>query len=236
MKKLFLLISVCLWGVLGFSQTLKSDSVIRALTIRQDSLLKVLKIRKDSTYRSSMHADSLKIRKEYAEKIKEEKFKAIAIYPVINAGTNSGVIPVKMVTEIPDPRMKYKLMFEITSSNPDSVAKERNFSLVEVARVINLHVAAGVPLKNIIPVIVIHGSALNAISTNNYYREHYKIDNPNLDLISNLTKIGAKFIACAQAMVFFDFKTEELLPLVKISLTAQTVLSSYRLKGFVKYW
>jgi len=52
-------------------------------------------------------------------------------------------------------------------------------------------------------------------------------------LISDLEKIGAKFIACGQAMEFFEVKREELLPEVKISLTAQTVITQYQLKGFV---
>ena len=83
--------------------------------------------------------------------------------------------------------------------------------------------------------IVVHAGALNAITTNQYYKEHYKIDNPNFKLINDLKKIGTEFIACGQAMAFFDIKKEALLPLVKVSLTAQTVLSSYQLKGFVLY-
>jgi intracellular sulfur oxidation DsrE/DsrF family protein len=182
-----------------------------------------------------IHADSAKVEKEFAEKIKWAKLSSVAIYPVLNGGEGSGVIPVKDRTEIPDPTIEYKLLFELTSVNPDSVAKEINLGLTEIARVINLHVASGIPLKKITPVIVVHAGALFAITNNDYYKEHKKMDNPNLKLIDDLRNIGATFIACGQAMAFLDIKKEALLPFVKISLTAQTVLSSYQLKGFVKY-
>jgi len=59
------------------------------------------------------------------------------------------------------------------------------------------------------------------------------MNNPNLNLISELEKLGTRFIACGQAMNFLDIKNEELLPVVKVSFTAQTALSGYQLKGYV---
>ncbi|MEI9955327.1 MAG: DsrE family protein [Ferruginibacter sp.] len=106
---------------------------------------------------------------------------------------------------------------------------------MEIARIINLHVASGIPVNKIFPVIVMHGGVLKAVSTNAYYKEHLKMDNPNLKLIDDLGKLGSKFIACGQAMAFLNIKKEDLLPVVKISLTAQTALSNYQLKGYVKY-
>jgi intracellular sulfur oxidation DsrE/DsrF family protein len=197
-----------------------------------DSLQKA----KDSTLRAVIHADSVKIEKEFSDKEKMEKMKGILEYPVLKAGDFSGIIPVKDPTEIPDPNIEYKLLFELTTNNPDSIAKDINNGLTEIVRVINLHVASGIPLKKIIPVIVVHGGALIAITNNAAYQKKYKLDNPNLKTIDELEKkTGAKFIACGQAMAFFEVKKEDLLPEVKISLTAQTVLSHYQLKGYVKY-
>jgi intracellular sulfur oxidation DsrE/DsrF family protein len=84
-------------------------------------------------------------------------------------------------------------------------------------------------------VIVVHAGALKAFSTNKYYKDHYKLDNPNLKLLNELKNIGAKFIACGQAMTFLNIKKEDLVDDVKVSLTAQTVKSSYQLKGYVLY-
>jgi intracellular sulfur oxidation DsrE/DsrF family protein len=60
-------------------------------------------------------------------------------------------------------------------------------------------------------------------------------DNPNSQLILDLMKNGSKLIACGQAMMFLDVKKEELFPGVKVSLTAQTVLSNYIGQGYVLY-
>ena len=224
MGKSFLVIILSFASLAGFSQTFNLDSSLNAL-----------RFQKDSTLHALIHTDSVKTEKEFTEKVKWAKIKAISVYPLLNGGENSGVVPVSNPTEIPDPKLEYKLLFEITANNPDSIAKEINGGLAEVAMVINLHIASGVPLKKITPVIVVHAGALVAITTNKYYNEKFKMDNPNLKLINDLKNIGSRFIACGQAMAFFGVKKEELLPLVNISLTAQTVLSSYQLKGFVLY-
>ncbi|HEV7231954.1 MAG TPA: DsrE family protein [Bacteroidia bacterium] len=224
MKKITLFLFACLIAIIGNSQTHGADSTIRVLQFKQDSTLHAL-----------IHADSVKIQKEYAKKIRWEKLKAGKIYPVINAGDGSGVVPVKDPTEIPDPNMDYKLLFELTASNPDSVASELNYGLVEIARIINLHVASGVPLKKIHIVIVAHGFGLNVLTSNAYYKEHFKRENPNLKLINQLAALDARFIACGQALAYFNVNKEALLPNVKVSLTAQTVLSSYALKGYMRY-
>ncbi len=217
-KYLFALLLACAPFIFVSSQTAMSDSLQHA---------------KDSTLRAMMHADSLKINKDFSEKAKWEQLEIKSVYPLLQAGKYSGVIPVKDPTEVPDPNIQYKILFELTSNNPDSTIKDINGGLSEIARVINLHVASGIPAKNIIPVIVVHASALNAIKNNEAFQKKYKINNPNIKLINDLIKIGAKFIACGQAMAFFEVKREELLPDVKISLTAQTVISSYQLKGYV---
>jgi intracellular sulfur oxidation DsrE/DsrF family protein len=194
-----------------------------------------IKLSKDSSLRALIHADSLKIEKQYAEIERWDKLKASAVYPVFNAGELSGVVPVKDPTEIPDPNITYKLLFELTDNNPDSLIKEMNSGLVEVSRIINLHVASGIALNKIVPVIVVHGGALNAFCTSDHYKGKYKVDNPNMKLINELKNMGTRFIACGQAMAFRKVNKDDLLPEVKISLTAQTVLSNYQLKGYVHY-
>ncbi len=217
-KQLVLMVWVFLFINAAAAQNAISDSLERV---------------KDSMLHAMMHEDSAKVEKEFKSKVKWERLKATAEYPVLNGGGFSGVLPVKDPTEIPDPKLEYKLLIELTANNPDSLANEINAGLTEVARIINLHVASGIAVKNIFPVIVIHAGALNAITTNAFYNEHYKMDNPNIKVISELEKLGTKFIACGQAMLYRSIKKEDLLPLVKVSLTAQTVITSYQLKGYV---
>lgn len=223
MKKITLLVLVCVVALNVFSQKHNTDSIV-----------KVLKHQQDSTLRAQIHADSSKVNKEYATKIRLAKLNDMRVYPVINAGENSGAIEVKDPTEIPDTTQEYKLLFEISFSNPDSTIQNYNDGLVEVARVINLHVASGVPLKKIHPVIVMHGAGIRNVTTNAYFKTRYKIDNPNIKLIDQLSNIGARFIICGQTVAYGGLKKEDFLPQVKISLTAQTVLTNYQLKGYVK--
>lgn len=222
MRKLAAMVACILCYSIAFSQTSKTDSIIN-----------VLKQQKDSTLKAQFKADSAKTEKEFGDKIRWEKLKAQSTFPVMNAGEFSGVISVKDPTEIPDPNQDYKLLFELVSNNPDSIIKENNESLVEVVRVINLHAASGIPIKRIIPVIVVHGGALNAFTTNEYYNKKFKSDNPNIKIIGELQKLGTKIIACGQAMAFKNIQKEDMLPSIKISLTAQTVLTNYQLKGYV---
>src|ERR1700722_7205050 len=151
-KKITLLLSLCMFTLIAFAQKHNADSAVKAVQAQEDS-----------TLRAAIHADSVRIKKEFAFKIKIAKVQPLLIYPVINAGQFSGIVPVADRTEIPDTSMEYKLLFEITAGNPDSTVKEINSGLVEVARVINLHVASGIPLKKIHVVIVMHGGRIKIV-------------------------------------------------------------------------
>lgn len=174
--------------------------------------------------------------KAQQDSIRIERLFTKAYYPLIKSSKWSGVLPVSNVTEKPDVSIQYKLLMEEVIPIKDSVAaKDISEGLSEVGRIINLHIASGIPKNKLDVVVVVHGHALHALYNNNAYKKKYGIDNPNIVLINELMKNGVKFIACGQAMNFFDVKQEEMVPNIKISLTAQTVLSNYQLKGYVWY-
>jgi len=160
-------------------------------------------------------------------------------YPAIKTAKWAGVVPVQPIDEKPDPNMQYKLLFELTGfafKGEDTAAKtEFNVGLSEVARLINLHEANGVPRKNIDVVTIAHGPALYCFLTNEKYKKKYGIENPNIPLIKELQQYGVKMLVCGQAMTFFNVEMEDLVPGIKQVLTAQTVISSYQLKGYVYY-
>jgi len=221
MRKLVAFFCTVLLFQTAYSQPILSDSARN--------------FKKDSTLRAVLHADSVRIEKEFAEQEKWDHLFAKLTYPKIRDAKFGGVLPMDSVTEVPDPNIEYKLLFELVKANPDSLVKEVNTGLAEVARIINLHIAAGIPVKKINPVIVVHGPALNALTSNDAFQQKFKTANPNLKLLDELRSAGASFIACGQAMQFFEIPKQSLQPDVKISLTAQTVLSSYQLRGFVLY-
>jgi intracellular sulfur oxidation DsrE/DsrF family protein len=176
------------------------------------------------------------IAKAKKDSLRMASFFAKAYYPLIKGSKWSGVMPVEGITEIPDPRIRYKLLMEDIFPVKDSVsAKEVNGGLAEVGRIINLHIASGIPKNKLDVVVIVHGPALYALYTNPDYHKKYGTENPNIAMMDELIKNGVRFIACGQAMNFLDIKKEELDPRVRISLTAQTVLSHYQLKGYVLY-
>jgi intracellular sulfur oxidation DsrE/DsrF family protein len=158
-------------------------------------------------------------------------------YPVIKGADWSAVYPVNNVEELPDPKMKYKLLIELVDfapKDPDSTIKKNvNLGLVEVGRLINLHVANGIPKENLDIVIVVHASALRAFLNNDEYKKKYGVDNPNIPFLKEMESVGVKLLACGQAILFLGLEKEQMLPSVKVVLTAQTVLTSYQLKGYV---
>lgn len=188
---------------------------------------------RDSALRAAIHRDSMKIENQYAEKARFQKLLKMVEYPALNGGKFSGVFPVSDISEFPDASMQYKLLYECNQRNPDSLLNKPDRNLVEIARVINMHVAAGVPLKNISVIIVLHGGGDFPVLTNATYRRMLEKDNPNLKLVEELENIGAKFIVCGQSMNFIGLNKNDLLPGVKIAYWAQTTFTTYQLKGYV---
>ena len=158
---------------------------------------------------------------------------ALSVYPLLKAGEGSGVLPVPVITEKPDPNIDYKLLFDFVVKNPDSLAGELNSGLIEIVRRLNLHVASGIPANKLMPVIVVHSGAINAVKTNGSYQKKFKRNNPNIELVEQLQKLGARFIVCGQTMEINELTKNDLLPGMGISLSAQNILSYYQLKGFV---
>jgi intracellular sulfur oxidation DsrE/DsrF family protein len=161
------------------------------------------------------------------------------MFPAIKGYNWAGVAPVQNVTEPADQKIKYKLLMELTAfaaKGQEATAKnEINGGIGEVARKVNLHVAAGVPQKNIDMVVIVHAGALFAFLNNEKYKRKYGIDNPNITMIKDLQNFGAKIIVCGQAMTFLRLEMEDLVPGIKEALSAQTVLSTYELKGYKLY-
>jgi intracellular sulfur oxidation DsrE/DsrF family protein len=222
MKKIYcsLLLLLSVWQI-GFAQDnlAKQDSLNRQQKIKDSIAL----FKKDST------ATALK------DSIRLAGLDSIAYNPLIQGGKYSKVFPVKDIDEIPDPKHVYKLLFELTAHQHDSTYEKLNDGLVEIARVINLHIAAGIPLSQIDPVVVAHGGALYDLLTDTAFKLKNKKINPNTKLIEELMKNKVRFIACGQALLFIDIKKTELHPGIKVALTAQVALSDYLNRGYAKY-
>ncbi|HEY2349070.1 MAG TPA: hypothetical protein VGH64_08650 [Puia sp.] len=228
MKFYFSLLLFCFFYTsIAFSQAVASpDSLINKIS---DSLIK----------KSS--ADYAKnIRDSVVKNVKDSLFwtnlEKTATYPVIKNSKWSGVFAARNVTEKPDATMKYKLLFNMTIWSKDSTGRRKlNEGLAEIGRIINLHVASGVPRENLELAIVIHGGAMNTYLKNEAFHKKFQTDNPNLDILKQFTDLHASLMACGQAEIFFRIPAEDMIPEVKTAFSAQVVLSTYQLKGYVLY-
>lgn len=181
--------------------------------------------------------------KEMAEacyKTKDTVHVYTALMPIFKSSIRMEVEPVANIDEYPDPKLQYNLVYDFTAFSPVDFEKNKyeidyekaNIGLLEIGRVYNLHVVAGVPMANINMVLAIHGPAIFSFLNNEAYQREYKTDNPNLEIINELSNAGVRFLVCGQAMHWMKINKEDLVPKANVTLTAQTTITSYSLKGY----
>jgi intracellular sulfur oxidation DsrE/DsrF family protein len=130
----------------------------------------------------------------------------------------------------PDPNINYKILVELTenASKPDSL----NEWLEAIATLINLHAAEGVPKDKIHVVVVLRKMATYAVFGNEMYKEKFKVDNPNLELIKELHDAGTEFYVCGQTMLKRNIDKSKLVPEAKVASSGLTAITTYQLKGY----
>lgn len=117
-------------------------------------------------------------------------------------------------------RVKLKVSFDAASAAKPG---EVNRKLDSLARFINMHVEAGVPLKNIDVALVVHGGASKDLARNAYYGAQYDgATNANAPLIKALVENGVEIYLCGQSAVYHDIQKSDLLPGVDMALSAMT--------------
>ena len=130
----------------------------------------------------------------------------------------------------PDPGINYKIIIELTenAAKPDSL----NEWLEAIATLINLHAVEGVPKENIHVVVVLRKMATYAVFGNEMYKEKFKVDNPNLELIKELHDAGTEFYVCGQTMLKRNIDKSKLVPEAKVASAGLTAITTYQLKGY----
>lgn len=150
------------------------------------------------------------------------------LYPVIKS--YGPVYQISNAAQKPDPNINYKIIIELTenAAKPDSL----NEWLEAVATLINLHAVEGVPKDNIHVVVVLRKMATYAVLGNEMYREKFKVDNPNLELIKELHDAGTEFYVCGQTMLKRNIDKSKLVPEAKIASAVLTAITTFQLKGY----
>lgn len=133
------------------------------------------------------------------------------------------------ITLVPDDRLtpdtKFRVAYDISAAGESDAPNRR---LITPARFLNMHAAAGVPAENMELAVVVHGGAYKDLLTDEARGEA----NPNADLIAQLVAAGTRIELCGQTAAYYKVSDGDLLPGVKIVLSAMTSHALLQQDGF----
>ena len=131
---------------------------------------------------------------------------------------------------VPDSTAVLKAIFDIDYMPKDSFAS--NSLISSLHRYLNMHVKNGVKESNISLAFVLHGASTKDAMTDEAYMRKYGIKNPNTHLIKTLADHGVDMYICGQSASYAGISKAELLPDIKLALSAMTVLTVYQAEGY----
>ncbi len=171
--------------------------------------------------------------------IREERFNALAdkmIYPLIKGSPLTGVLPVAGIQNQPDISKEVKLVFDFTQATTEGKqATKVNEGIEEVARILNLHAAAGIPKEKIKAVVVFHAASIVSVMNDTYYQQNFKTGNPNQPMLQQLLALGAQLVICGQSLQLRNMPATALLPGLQVALAAKTTLTKYEGEGYSRF-
>ncbi|EPR67928.1 DsrE family protein [Cyclobacterium qasimii] len=129
-----------------------------------------------------------------------------------------------------DATQQYKAIFDVERKQTDP--SEQNTIISSLHRYYNMHVRSGIPKENIHLAFVLHGGSTKDALSSEAYKAKYKVDNPNKELIKTLSEMGVGIYICGQSMMSRGYSKEELMPEVKVGLSAMTVLTVYQMNNY----
>ena len=124
----------------------------------------------------------------------------------------------------------YKVVFDLATYPGEVTAV--NVRLESVARFLNMHGRNGVPVENMDLAIVVHGAAVKNLLNDDAYEARYKVENPNLELLTQLHDAGVSIYVCGQSTSFGGIEKNELADGVKLALSAMTMLTVLQSDGY----
>ena len=131
---------------------------------------------------------------------------------------------------LPDKSQEYKIVIDLKPANDDY--DKVNKGLINVARALNLHAVGGIAKEQLHLAVAIHYTATPIVLNNVGYQKKYGVDNPNLELISQLKDAGVEIYICGQSLVARKYAFEDVNTDVTIALSMLTVVTEKMGKGY----
>jgi intracellular sulfur oxidation DsrE/DsrF family protein len=125
---------------------------------------------------------------------------------------------------------KFKIAFDINAkATPSTLSRQ----IETTARTLNMHVAAGVPRENVQIVAIVHGAgAMDLLKPEVYAARNEGKANGSMEAIRKLIGAGVEFYLCGQTAMGQNITKADLLPGVKMSLSAITAHALYQQRGY----
>jgi intracellular sulfur oxidation DsrE/DsrF family protein len=124
-----------------------------------------------------------------------------------------------------------KAVFEINAGGGDTVRV--NDQLNNVARFYNVNVRHGLPESRVQAAAVFHGSGWPALLTDAAFAARFGgKPNPSRKLAEELMQHGAQLVLCGQTAGARGIRREELLPGVKVAISAMTAIQVLQASGY----
>ena len=149
--------------------------------------------------------------------------------PVINAAGPS--FPVPNPTFTTPARGELKALFEISAGGGDTV--KVNEQLVSMARFFNHSARNGVAENRLKGAAVFHGGGWTALLTDSAFAARFGgKPNPSRKLVEELLQHGAQLVLCGQTAGGRNIRRDELLPGVKVAVSAMTAMIVLQNEGY----
>ncbi|MBC8085987.1 MAG: DsrE family protein [Phycisphaerae bacterium] len=125
----------------------------------------------------------------------------------------------------------FKALWVINAGGGDSV--RMNQQLGTIARFYNAHVRNGFPESQLKAAAVLHGEGWTALLTDSAFSVRYGgKGNPSKRLVEELLQHGAQLVLCGQTAGSRGIRREELLPGVKVAVSAMVAFNVLQVQGF----
>lgn len=147
--------------------------------------------------------------------------------PVIQSTGMSVAVPDADFT-VPDGHV-FKAVWVIDAGDTTRV----NQQLTTIARYFNVHARHGFTGERVQAAAVIHGSGWIALLSDSAFAARYGgKTNPSRRLVEELLQQGTQLVLCGQTAGFRGVRREELLPGVKLGISAMTALNVFQAQGY----
>lgn len=136
-----------------------------------------------------------------------------------------------VASDLPLPKgTAFKIAFDLhTRAEPGTLSRQ----IETAARTINMHVAAGVPKDKVQVVLIAHGpAAQDLLAPEAYAARTGGKTNGSLDAVKKLLGVGVEIYLCGQTAAGQKISKADLIPGVKMSLSAITAHAVYQQRGY----